>query len=165
MTRRGTLLPFTEVWSPGGGGREPDSHSEMWWVLWQGTSGCYESLKEKLLTQFGKAMEGFCKELMSKLILKDEWKLVKEKEPKMGGGENWEGVESRKSWRQMKRVYRRTGKYIGRRMEKVAYAGALSVRSGVRLEWGARPDLTKPHRPHSGKSWRDLRREGDTTQQ
>lgn len=97
-------------------------------------------------------MEGFCKELMSKLILKDEWNLVKEKEPKMGGGENWEGVESRKSSRQMKTVYGRTGKYVGRRLGKVAYAGTLSVRSGVRLEWGAGPHLTKPHWPYSGKS-------------
>lgn len=47
-------------------------------------SGSYESLKEKLLTQFGKAMEGFCKEQMSKLILKDEWMLVKEKRTKNG---------------------------------------------------------------------------------
>lgn len=32
--------------------------------------GCYGSLNEKLLTHFWKVIEGFCKELISKLILK-----------------------------------------------------------------------------------------------
>lgn len=46
-------------------------------------AACFESLKEKLLTQPWKVMEGFGQELMSKLSLKDEWKLVKEENQRL----------------------------------------------------------------------------------
>ena len=46
-------------------------------------AACFESLKEKLLTQPWKVMEGIRQELMSKLSLKDEWKLVKEENQRL----------------------------------------------------------------------------------
>lgn len=69
------------------GGQEWDSCSEKWQVLWKGMSECYGSLTEKLLTHFYKIMEDFCKELISKLILKKWMEVGQEKVLKMEGGE------------------------------------------------------------------------------
>lgn len=149
-------LPFTELWST----REVDENQGV--ALSCGKCSEREhqgasKTKEKLLTRFWKVMEVFCKELMSTLILKDEWKLLKKKkEPKMGGGENWAGVAKGKRSRQQERVYARTGRMglrspLEEEWKRFRLLGTLRVRRQVKLEWGAWPDLAKPRQPHSGK--------------
>lgn len=48
-------------------------------------------------------MEGFCEDLMSKLILKDEWKLVKAENQRQKMERNWGGAGDGNCSRQKKK--------------------------------------------------------------